>query len=94
VVTRNPLKNKQVIADTLNKYFLSVAENWNAKSKQYNSNTRNSPNTTPIHYLLQTFSDPYPNIKLKSLSTKEVENIIKSLKLKNSYGYDEIPTKY
>jgi Notch-like protein len=87
------IRNKQVIADTFNKYFLTVAENRNAKSKQNNSNTRNSPNTTPIHCLLETFSDPFPNIKFKSLSSKEVENIIKSLKLNNSYGYDEIPTK-
>jgi hypothetical protein len=32
-------------------------------------------------------------MKIKSLSTKEVENVIKSLKLKNSSGYDGISTK-
>jgi hypothetical protein len=32
-------------------------------------------------------------MKIKSLSTKEVENIIKSLKLKSSSGYDGISTK-
>jgi Notch-like protein len=32
-------------------------------------------------------------MKIKSLSTEEVENIIKSLKLKNSSGYDDISTK-
>jgi hypothetical protein len=32
-------------------------------------------------------------MKIKSLSTKEVENIIKSLKLKNCFGYDGISTK-
>ena len=42
---------------------------------------------------MKTFRNPFPHIKLKSLSTKEVENIIKSLKAKNSYGYDEISTK-
>jgi hypothetical protein len=42
---------------------------------------------------LQTFTNPFPNIKIKSLSTKEVENIVKSLNSKNSYGYDEISTK-
>jgi hypothetical protein len=32
-------------------------------------------------------------MKIKSLSTKEVENIINSLKLNNSSGYDGISTK-
>lgn len=77
----------------LNKYFLSAAENSNVKNKQNNTNTSHFPNTTPTPYLLQAFMNPFPNIKLNFLSTKEVENIIKSLKLKNSYGYDEISTK-
>jgi hypothetical protein len=87
------IKNKQVIAETFNTYVLSVAENRNAKSKQNNTNTSNFPKTIHIHYLLQTFSNLFPNMKLKSLSIKEVENIIKSLKLKNSYEYDGISTK-
>jgi hypothetical protein len=33
-----------------------------------------------------------PNINLKFTTTKEIENIIKSLKPKNSHGYDEIST--
>jgi hypothetical protein len=33
----------------------------------------------------------FPNIKLQSTTTEETENIIKSLKPKNTYGYDEIP---
>jgi hypothetical protein len=36
------------------------------------------------------FNISYPNINLKFTTTKETENIIKSLKPKNSYGYDEI----
>ena len=87
------IRENHVIAETFNKYFLSVAEKSNVKNKQTNINTSHFPNTTPIQYLLQAFMNPFPNIKLNSLSTKEVENIIKSLKLKNSYGYDEISTK-
>jgi len=34
----------------------------------------------------------FPNIKLKSTTTQDPENIIKSLKPKNTYGYDEITT--
>jgi len=36
---------------------------------------------------MQSFKNPFPNINLKSISTKEIENIIKSLKPKNSFGY-------
>jgi hypothetical protein len=42
---------------------------------------------------MQSFKNPFPNFNLKSISTKEIENIIKSLKPKNSSGYDEISTK-
>jgi hypothetical protein len=33
------------------------------------------------------------NINFKNTSTKEIENIIRSLKAKESHGYDEITTK-
>jgi hypothetical protein len=42
-----------------------------------------------MHY----FKNPFPNINLKPISTKEIENIIKFLKPKNSSGYDGISTK-
>jgi hypothetical protein len=42
---------------------------------------------------LEEESNPFPNMKIKPLSTKEVENIIKSLKLKNFFGYDGVSTK-
>jgi len=41
----------------------------------------------------QAFNKPYPNMKRKCTSTKEIELIIKTLKTKNSYGYDKISTK-
>ena len=42
---------------------------------------------------MQSFKNSFPNVNIKSISTKEVENLIKSLKPKNSSGYDEISTK-
>jgi len=42
---------------------------------------------------MQPFKNPFPNINLQFISTKEIENIIKSLKPKNSSGYDGISTK-
>jgi uncharacterized paraquat-inducible protein A len=82
-----------MIAETFINYFLSVAENRNVTSKESNNNTSNSLMITSTHYLLQAFSNPFPNMEIKLLSTKEVENIIKSLKLKNSFGYDSVSTK-
>lgn len=40
-----------------------------------------------------SFTDFIPIIKFNDMSTKEIETIIKSLKTKNSYGYDEISVK-
>ena len=50
-------------------------------------------NTIPLHYLLQSFKQPFPYVKLKPVSTKEIEKIIKLLKPKNSSGYDGISIK-
>jgi len=36
---------------------------------------------------------PFINMRLKYTATTEIEKIIKSLKSKNSHGYDEIPMK-
>jgi len=41
----------------------------------------------------QAFNKPYPSMGSKYSSTKEIEQIIKSLKTKNSSGCDEISTK-
>ena len=51
------------------------------------------PPSPPIHYLMQSFKNPFPNINLKCISTKEFENITNSLKPKNSSGYDGTSTK-
>ena len=50
-------------------------------------------NAHPLTYLCQIFNKSFPNIILTPVSSKEITEIIKSLKWKNSYGYNEIPTK-
>jgi len=55
--------------------------------------SQNLDNTTPIQFLTQSFKHPFPNMKLKSVSTKEIEKMIKFLKPKNSTVYDGISTK-
>jgi len=62
-------------------------------TKQNKLSLYNVDNITPLHYLTPSFKNPFPNINLKSVSTKEIKNIIKSLKPKNSLGYDGISTK-
>jgi hypothetical protein len=50
-------------------------------------------NNNPMHHISELSPNPYPQIKFNSISTGEIGNIINSLKMKNSYGYDEITTK-
>ena len=42
--------------------------------------------------MLQTL-DTYPHMKYRPTKTKEIDKIIKSLKAKDSYGYNDISTK-
>jgi hypothetical protein len=64
--------------EAFNKYFLSVAkeiiqdiENNNIKGPNNNEDIR--------YYMSKSFQNPFPNIKLKNTSTKEIERIIRSL---------------
>jgi hypothetical protein len=41
----------------------------------------------------QAFTTKYPYMDHKPTTTKEIKNLIKTLKSKNSYGYDEVSTK-
>jgi len=45
------------------------------------------------HFMEQAFNKPYPSMECKCTTTKEIEQIIKSFKTNNSYGYDDISTK-
>jgi len=45
------------------------------------------------HFMEQAFIKPYPSIECKCTTTEEIERIIKSVKTKNSYGYNQISTK-
>jgi hypothetical protein len=54
-------------------------------------NNINNDNSTPI--MPQTLDTEYPHMKHKPKTTKEIDEIIKTLKAKYSHGYDEISTK-
>jgi hypothetical protein len=81
----NSNSEHQEIVNAFNKYFLTLARSINTKQNELSSH--NSYNTNPLHYLMQPSKNHFPNINLKSISTKAVENIIKPLKPKNSSGY-------
>jgi hypothetical protein len=58
-----------------------------------NNNIGTNNEETPLHYLLQLLSNPFPNVKFSNTSTQEIERIINSLQSKSSHGYDEILIK-
>jgi len=43
--------------------------------------------------MAQVFNKLYPSVGCKNTTTKEIEQIIKSLETTHSFGYDEISTE-
>jgi hypothetical protein len=56
-------------------------------------NSKSGRNINPLYYLNQSYYSPFENIRWHYTSTAEIKKIIKTLKNKYSYGYDEIPVK-
>jgi hypothetical protein len=78
------------IKNAFNEYFLSMVKKKcvdDGDGNDANGNMDNNNTYMPTYYLLNAFKNLFP----KS-TTQEIENIIKSLKRKNTYRYDEVPT--
>jgi len=90
--TNTTINSCQNSPEAFNKYFLSITENIIHDIRCRNKKGYNI-NKNPNYYLLNLFHKPFPNIKFKNTSTKEIERIINSLKIKESSEYDEISTK-
>jgi hypothetical protein len=77
--------------EAFNNYFLTVSKNTikNIRSNGQNYDTYSNANC----YLLNQPHRVFYNINFKNTSTKEIENIITSLKAKESHVYYEITTK-
>jgi Notch-like protein len=73
-----------MIAKSFNTYFLLIAGSVN-NHKNNHEDLNNS-----IKYLTSNSSRPFPNIIWQYTSTTEIEQIIKSIRTKNSYGSDEV----
>jgi len=78
-------------ADTFNKHFVRIPDiiNKNNIDKNYSVETyrNNEPHYTQMHLIL-----PFPRMKSKCTTEKEIISIIISLKPSNSSDYDEITT--
>jgi hypothetical protein len=83
--------NSQVIPNTSNTYFLTVAQHMHTETFT-NSDSGVSENN-PLNYLCNVFKQLIPSIKLKFVSPKEIEDVVSSLKMKDSHGCDGISTK-
>jgi alanine-alpha-ketoisovalerate/valine-pyruvate aminotransferase len=58
---------------------VSVAQNINVNNHNVNALSNNE---NPIPYLSRAFTQPFPTINFKCVSSTEIENITKSLKTK------------
>ena len=84
------ITNQQSIAHSFYNYFLTVADKITSNIK-HDKNSLNCNN--PTHCLHKNFKIPCSNMKLKYTIPNKIEKIIKSLKSKNSHGYDRITMK-
>jgi hypothetical protein len=91
IIDNKLLKDQQDITDTFNNYFSSVIDKIN---KENGNNMINNEKVSSFHhYLERDYDYSPPSLAIKTFSTKEITSIIKALKTKNAYGYDEISTK-
>lgn len=89
MVENKVIRNQNKIANAFNKFFISIAD-----STILNKNVcSNQELPTPIDYLIDSFNLPVNKMKWQYASTQEITRIIKSLKTKNSTGYDEISNR-
>jgi hypothetical protein len=63
------------------------------QSIRHSDTESTNANRNPMYYMSKISHNPFPNIKFNNTSTKEIERIINSIKVKNSYGYDGITKK-
>ena len=85
-IDNKEITDQNKIANIFNNYFLSIADSLNA-GKNKHTNIKES---NPISYLINNFHQLFPKMKWHLTSMHEIGKITKSLKSKNTSGYDEI----
>jgi hypothetical protein len=88
-INNKEVNNQNKITNIFNNYFLSIADSINSDNNKHTN--LKVPN--PISYLINSVHRTFPKMKWHYTSTYEIRNIIKSLKSKNSSGYDEVSTR-
>jgi len=83
-INNTTINNPQENANTFNDYFLTVLDTVIGNIKKDNSGPRD--NMKPSDYLINNFNSTFPRINWNYATIYEIDNIIKSLKAKNSYG--------
>jgi hypothetical protein len=86
IIDNNEIMNQKQITNIFNNYFLTMADTITSN----NNNHRNANMTRPNNYSANGFRKPFENIHWQYTSTYEITKLVKSLKTKNSRGYDEI----
>jgi hypothetical protein len=84
------LTNQHDRADAFYNYFTSIIDKINGNNLD---NMRHKNSSSTYRYLEQSNGNDYSSMVFIPFSTKEIISIIKSLKTKNSSGYDEVSTK-
>jgi hypothetical protein len=89
------ITNYQIIANTVNNHFttfpITISHKINATDCSATTSRNNQNNIS--FSLNHVYHNSFPTIKFRCTTTREIEYIIRSLKLSNSCGYDEIPSK-
>jgi exonuclease III len=80
----------QNVAEYLNEHFVSIADNL---VNQLEKNDTSYTDADFKSFMEQAVLKNYPKISCKPSTIKEIETIIKSIKTKDSYGYDHISTR-
>jgi hypothetical protein len=90
IVEGRKIVDRQSIPETFNEYFTTIAKNIRKEIKYSHMHIYNNDGENHIKFLNHAFHNPFPNMESKYTTINEIEQIINSLKTKNSYGYDEI----
>ena len=85
--------DSQTIAEELNTYFISAADNIINNNPPNNTIKDIKTKKDPLSYLHSAFLQSFTSIKFNNTTTGEINKIISELKNKNSCGYDEVTTK-
>ena len=81
----NSIKDYRGLANVFNDYFINAANTHQASDM--------NKNTEALNNLYSVFNKPFPQFSMTPVNAKEIKDIIRTLKWKSSYGYDEIPLK-